>query len=130
MVTPAGVKVLDFALARLYAPGTPGSRMVGALFYMSPEWAMGGPVDARSDVFALGLVLYEMLCGRRPFPGITTLVTLSAILNTWPDPPRKLRPEIPAAIEQIVLRCLEKQPEARFASAGDLHRALLGAATF
>jgi hypothetical protein len=137
MVTSAGVKVLDFGLAKQYggataeestamlsAAETQAGQMVGTAAYMSPEQAKGEPVDARSDVFALGVVLYEMLCGRRPFPGDTTLVTLSAILQTQPDPSRKVRAEIPAAIEQIVPRCLEKQPEARFSSAEDLHRAL------
>ena len=138
MVTSAGVKVLDFGLAKQYgaaaaeaptatlsAVETQAGLVVGTAAYMSPEQAKGEPVDARSDVFALGVVLYEMLCGRRPFLGDTTLMTLSAILQTQPDPPRKLRAEIPEPIERIVLRCLEKQPELRYPSAADLHRELM-----
>jgi dienelactone hydrolase/predicted Ser/Thr protein kinase len=142
MVTSAGVKVLDFGLARQYgaaaaeastatlsAVETQAGQVVGTAAYMSPEQAKGEPVDARSDVFALGVVLYEMLCGRHPFLGHTTLMTLSAILQTQPDPPRKLRAEIPPAIELIVLRCLEKQPELRYPSAADLHRELIAVQT-
>jgi eukaryotic-like serine/threonine-protein kinase len=137
MVTPSGVKVLDFGLAKQSRPVSPDvatatatiaetrpGEAVGTTVYMSPEQAAGKPVDAHSDVFALGVILYEMLCGRRPFQGDSTLETLAAILHAVPELPRKLRPETPAALEQIVLRCLEKQPAARFASAGDLHREL------
>jgi eukaryotic-like serine/threonine-protein kinase len=137
IVTPIGVKVLDFGLAKHFGTEAEGvsietslqnetqpGHLVGTPAYMSPEQISGKPLDARSDIFALGSVMYEMLCGCRPFQGDTTLTTLSAVLHKAPDPPHKLRPEIPAAIEEIVLQCLEKQPEARFLSADDLHHAL------
>jgi formylglycine-generating enzyme required for sulfatase activity len=139
MITPTGVKVLDFGLAKraatdaepngtapTAADGTTGvGEIVGTVAYMSPEQAEGKPVDARSDVFSFGVMLYEMLCGRRPFSGETTLATLSATLRAVPDPPRSLRKEIPERAESVVLRCLRKTPKDRYASAGELRRDLV-----
>jgi hypothetical protein len=139
MIAENGVKVLDFGLAKrsrladeeaLTAPltvpegRTGAGHIVGTLGYMSPEQAEGKHVDARSDVFALGVLLYEMLCGRRPFRGDTTLSTLASILQAAPEPPRHLRGEIPEKVERIVLRCLEKKPEARYPSMQDVLREL------
>ena len=140
MITPTGVKVLDFGLAKRGVttggygettgttpvdPRTRAGQVVGTVAYMSPEQAQGKPVDARSDVFAFGVVLYEMLCGRPPFKGDTTLSALASMLQSTPNPPRHLRREIPDGAERIVLRCLEKSPEARYDSARDLHRDLV-----
>jgi dienelactone hydrolase len=135
MITKAGiVKVLDFGLAKLSdprvssgappltvtAPTHPGE-ILGTVAYMSPEQAEGRPVNAASDVFSFGALVYEMLCGRRPFRGDTELSTLAAILHESPEPPQRIRSGIPAGLGRITLKCLEKLPEARYPSAVELH---------
>ncbi|HEY1304184.1 MAG TPA: protein kinase [Vicinamibacterales bacterium] len=139
MVTSAGAKVLDFGLAKqvphvdidastvtftpVEAARTPAQavtrkgQVIGTAAYMSPEQAEGKPVDARSDVFALGVLLYEMLGGRRPFSGDSTLGTLASILKTDPAPLRRIRHDVPEHAERVVMRCLEKNPAARYSSA-------------
>ena len=139
MIAPAGVKVLDFGLAKhaIVAgedtetaaltgvdPRTEAGQMVGTIGYMSPEQAEARHLDARSDVFAFGVVLYEMFSGRRPFHGASTLATLAAILQSAPEPLRQYRQGIPEGVEQIVRRCLEKKPEARYGSASEIQQAL------
>ncbi len=139
-VTSTGqVKILDFGVAGLRStlpeeevlnPETetetltrPGS-VVGTIGYMSPEQVMGRPADARSDIFALGCVLYEMLTGHRAFGAATTDETLRAILDRDPEPIAISRPDVSPALEVIVGRCLEKQPDERFESARDVAFAL------
>jgi Tol biopolymer transport system component len=127
------VKVLDFGLAKLGNPldaaqeaetlTSPGT-ILGTVGYLSPEQARGRPADERSDVFALGAVLYEMLTGRRAFQGDSTVGTLAAILNEDPPEMRAATGLVPPAIERVVRRCLEKQPAERFQSARDLGFAL------
>jgi serine/threonine protein kinase/dienelactone hydrolase len=136
MITSSGVKVLDFGLAKraetsaaetptgTISDQTEQGQVMGTVAYMSPEQAEGRAVDARSDVFSFGVVLYEMLTGRRPFRGETTLSTLAAILRETPEAPRKIRHEIPENIERVIVRCLAKKPEGRFATASDVHREL------
>jgi eukaryotic-like serine/threonine-protein kinase len=138
IISESGVKVLDFGLAKLsdravagdmeatltQTAGTSAGTILGTVAYMSPEQAEGKPLDARSDIFSLGVVLYEMLCEQRPFRGESTIATLAAILRETPQPPTRFRPELPAALDEIVLRCLEKAPEARYGSAQDVHAAL------
>jgi dienelactone hydrolase/predicted Ser/Thr protein kinase len=138
MIAGTGVKVLDFGLAKLSerpvaagaettlteTAGTRAGEILGTVAYMSPEQAEGKPLDARTDLFSLGVVLYEMLCAQRPFRGETRISTIAAILRETPETPRRVRHEIPAELEQIVLRCLQKQPEARYGSAEELHTAL------
>ena len=129
------VKILDFGLAKLAeAASADGSQqtmaqtdpgmVVGTAGYMSPEQLRGEAVDARSDVFGLGAVLYEMFCGQRAFPGKTAVDTMSAILR---EDPAEFPPEVHAAvpaIERIVRRCLEKNVHERFQSARDVTFAL------
>jgi len=130
------VKVLDFGIAKLVesarrrephgvmdatespSGGATGTgRVIGTPGYMSPEQVRGDPVDARTDFFSLGEVLYEMVSGRRAFPGGSLVESGHAILHAEPAP---LPPEVPPAVTQVVLRCLEKEPERRFQSARDL----------
>jgi len=129
-LTTAGVvKILDFGLARVQPSGErattasdvtgPGTVM-GTLSYMSPEQAKGRPGDSRSDIFALGTVLYEMLSGGHPFKRPSTAETLTAILRDEPPELAGLESGIPIAVERLVRRCLEKRPEDRFQTASDL----------
>lgn len=128
MVTPDGrLKVLDFGVAKLAplpandttmsAAGTVAGSIVGTASYMSPEQAQGETVDARSDIFSLGVVLYEMLSGRRPFSGLTDLAVMTAILRDQPAPLRDLRPGLPAPVRAIVERALAKDRDARYQTA-------------
>ncbi|MGA2738830.1 MAG: protein kinase [Bryobacteraceae bacterium] len=131
-------KLLDFGLAQFTEAGTPAGEtatmrtlpgtIVGTAAYMSPEQAEGRMVDARSDIFSFGLVLYEMLCGQRAFRGDSWMATLAAILHEEPRPLRDIQPAIPAAIEQHVARCLRKHPAQRFQTMREVKRALADAA--
>jgi serine/threonine protein kinase/Tol biopolymer transport system component len=125
------VKVLDFGLAKLTEnpplgadertqtlnPATEEGTIVGTLAYMSPEQAEGKQVDARSDIFSFGAVLYEMLTGRRAFQGDSKASTLAAVLSREPAP---LGAEIPRDVERIVTRCLRKSPERRYQHLADV----------
>ncbi len=132
-LTREGMKILDFGLARRTAgleggdattPRTRSGLVLGTVGYLSPEQARGEVADARSDVFALGAVLYEMLSGRRAFKRQTQAETLTAILKE--DPPELVAPggPVPPALGRIVRRCLEKDPEDRFQNARDVAFAL------
>ena len=138
-------KVLDFGLAKRYvgdhrqvvamsalptvamsedfvtSPGT----ALGTIAYMSPEQARGAELDGRTDLFSFGAVLYEMATGRIPFPGNTSAVIFEGILNREPAPPRGLNPNMPAELESIVHRSLEKDPAKRYQSALELKSELL-----
>ncbi len=145
MITPDGVvKLLDFGLAKLgtervvSGPTEVGlaktetlvtsdqTRVLGTAEYMSPEQALGRPVDVRSDVFSFGVLLYEMLTGMRPFGGLTTGELLVAIARDAPQPLRWRASEMDATIDAVVKRCLAKSPADRFASAGEIVAALSG----
>ncbi len=133
------LKVLDFGLARpamtrqaldltrattVEGPLTVAGELVGTLPYMAPEQLRGEPLDARTDLFALGIVLFELLTGRRPFEGSTPATLSSAILRDPPPPISSLRPDAPAHLVTLITRCLEKEPSRRFASAAEVASAL------
>jgi eukaryotic-like serine/threonine-protein kinase len=128
MLTPWGhVKVLDFGIA-LAARWTPvGEGVHGTAEYLSPEQARGWGLDGRSDLYSLGVVLYELITGRVPFSGDTPVAVASQHLHRRPQPLRALRPDVPPDLERVVLRCLEKDPDDRYASAGALRAALRAA---
>jgi WD40 repeat protein len=122
MLLPDGtVRILDFGLAKArdQTLSEIGVRL-GTVSYMSPEQIRGGNVDGRSDLWALGVVLYEMLTGRKPFRGEEEVAIVHAILHDQPEPPSTHRGDISAALEAIVLRLLEKEPANRYADAGEL----------
>jgi eukaryotic-like serine/threonine-protein kinase len=130
-ITPSGqVKVLDFGLAKLvHHPGTDEEAdqsltavgvIPGTAVYMSPEQARSETVDARSDLFSFGVVLYEMSTGKKPFTGANSLVTLDAVLHAKPTPPRDLNPKIPIELEGIIGKAMEKERSKRYQSAAEI----------
>ena len=147
MLTREGAKLLDFGIATLRAEGDGAlaatlddesitvegravpNTFVGTLHYMAPEQLQGRPVDARSDIFALGVVLYHMVSGRRPFEGDTPANVMAAILNANPPPldSYSLRP-VPPSVEHLIRTCLAKDPEDRWQTAQDIQRELTGIA--
>ncbi len=157
MLTPGGAKLLDFGLAKaaptlsgtsaignmipstptmtiaeLSSPAKPLTRhgmIVGTFQYIAPEVLQGTEADARSDIFSLGCVLYEMVTGRRAFEGKSQLSVLTAILEKDPDPVSQAQPTSPAALDHVVKTCLEKNPEDRFQTAQDVKLQLKWIAT-
>jgi non-specific serine/threonine protein kinase len=131
IVSPRGLKVLDFGVAKLagdqlaaneetMAALTGLGESIGTVAYMAPEQVRGEPVDQRADLFALGLVLYEIATGRRAFTGGTTGVLAEAILNRAPAPARTLNPALPPAMVEILDKLLEKDRELRYQHASDV----------
>ena len=125
LVTPENkVKLGDFGIAR-YASQVSGSgRLMGTPAYLAPEQIQGQPQDSRSDQFALGIVLYQMLTGVRPFDGSSLGAVCAQILKADPEPPSRRNPAVPVALDRIVTRCLAKDPADRFASCDELASAL------
>jgi serine/threonine protein kinase len=142
MLARSGAKLMDFGLAKSASAVNPKSSglsatmagnagpltaqgtIVGTFQYMSPEQIEGREADARSDIFSLGAVLYEMIAGKRAFEGKTTASTIAAILAAEPQPISAIQPMTPAALDQIVRTCVAKDPEERWQSAGDVARQL------
>lgn len=132
------VKVCDFGIAKLTErdgmqtePGralTGTGTLMGTPEYMSPEQSRGEPLDARSDLYSMGVVLFQMLTGRVPFTGDTPLGVVVKQVTDPPPRPSTLRPDVDPRLEEICLRALEKRPEDRFQSAGEMRAALLGVA--
>src|SRR5439155_19753411 len=142
---PPTAKLLDFGLAKAAAPVVTTSSLsmaattlpamtaqgtiLGTLQYMAPEQIEGLEADARTDIFAFGAVLFEMLTGRTAFAGKTRATVLSAILKDEPPPLSTLQPAAPKALDRIVATCLAKDPDDRYQSARDLLRELKWAAS-
>jgi serine/threonine protein kinase len=143
VLTSRGPKILDFGLARIsdavaqsdvdvtafptlsgHTPLTDAGVTVGTVAYMSPEQLRSAALDVRTDLFSLGLVLYEMATGKRAFSGTTSAVTSAAILHEQPTAPRELQPELPAKFEQAILTLLEKDREVRTQTASELRAEL------
>jgi eukaryotic-like serine/threonine-protein kinase len=118
------VKLVDFGVARFASQVSRSDRVLGTPAYLSPEQIQGQKQDNRSDLFALGVVLYEMITGVRPFEGNSLGDVCAQILTSNPTPPSRLNPALPAAFDRIVARCLAKNPDARYQSGNDLARAL------
>jgi serine/threonine protein kinase len=131
------VKILDFGLAKLAGPATgelasartqsaqtEEGAIIGAVAYMAPEQAQGKKVDARSDIFSFGSVLYEMVTGQRAFQGETKLAMLSAVSDKEPTPVSAIVPKTPPELEKLIARCLRKDPERRIQHMGDVKLAL------
>jgi eukaryotic-like serine/threonine-protein kinase len=110
------VKVTDFGTAKILQMGTvqQTTHVMGTPSYMSPEQVKGRPVDGRSDIFSLGVMMYEMLTGEKPFPGQSITTVIYKIVNEDPIPPRQLNPSLHPGLNEIVLRALAKEPEARY----------------
>jgi serine/threonine protein kinase len=132
VITPRGhAKVLDFGLAKRTMlaeslaqdatnEATESGVVLGTVSYMSPEQALGNTLDHRSDLFSLGVVLYEMATGRLPFPGSSAYEIVDQIVRLDPTLIQSINPSVPARLQQIISRCLKKKPEDRFQSAVEL----------
>ena len=122
------VKILDFGLAKLTAPGdadrhhhqTTLGTVLGTVGYMAPEQIRGQAAGPQADIFACGAILYELVCGRRPFAGLNAADTMEAILTADPVPLRSLCPDVPGVAVAIVERCMAKDPDARYQSGMEL----------
>ena len=129
MVTQRGhVKILDFGLAKQAAPAnsqetqlmTSVGVVMGTVAYMSPEQALGREVDARTDIFSLGVVLYEMATGRIPFSGANAQETMAHLLQSMPEATARFNYDVPQELDRVIRKCLEKDPNRRYQSARDL----------
>jgi serine/threonine protein kinase/Tol biopolymer transport system component len=130
MVTQSGVKLLDFGLARMHIESSPvestarlttaAGTILGTIQYMAPEVLAGKEADARSDIFAFGLILYEMVTGKPAFSGSNKASVMASILEREPQPIHEPRPDTPPALEHVINKCISKQPDERWESAHDV----------
>jgi hypothetical protein len=120
------VKIMDFGVARLFAGGTASTlgMFVGTPAYMAPEQVESRPTDHRADIYSFGLIFYEMLTGSTVFKADTPLSVAYKQVHEGPKPPRELDPNIPENVQNLILRCLEKEPERRFQTVEDLENRL------
>jgi serine/threonine protein kinase len=128
MLTDTGsIKVMDFGIARVLGTDrlTRAGHLIGTAEYMSPEQVRGEETDARSDIYSLGILLYEMLTGRVPFNNTSEYELMRSQIEDAPTPPRTFAPQIPLGIEQAIMRSLAKKREARFQSASEFRASLL-----
>jgi len=120
------VKLTDFGVAKHSASSTAAGVLKGKFAYMSPEQARGDPLDGRTDLFALGIVLWENLTGGRLFDGDSDVAVLRAVQSSAIAPPARLNPEVPEALSAVVMKALERDPAQRYQNAQELERALAG----
>jgi eukaryotic-like serine/threonine-protein kinase len=128
MITAAGqVKLMDFGIARLATDAklTKTGVMVGSVYYMSPEQIEGQDIDARSDIYSLGVTFYELVTGKRPFNGDSEYQILAAHLKGTPQPPRELDQSLPSSVSEIILTAIAKEPQNRFATAKAMQTAVM-----
>jgi len=136
IVSGTRVKVLDFGIAKQVGPAASASdaptasymtqqgMILGTIHYMSPEQALGKPLDGRTDIFSLGIILYEAATGRLPFHGDTITETMTQIIRDEPQEPARVNPKISAGLNTIIQRCLRKSRDERYANASELGKAL------
>ena len=118
-------KITDFGVAKLAAGQTTlTGQLLGTPAYMPPEQFTGASIDGRADIFSLGVVLYWLATGEQPFPGESMTAVSYKVVHTEPVPPRKLNPSIPAKLEALIMKCLEKSPEDRYQAGDELAREL------
>jgi len=128
MLTDTGsIKVMDFGIARVLGSDrlTRAGHLIGTAEYMSPEQVRGEETDARSDIYSLGILLYEMLTGRVPFNNTSEYELMRSQIEDAPTPPRTFSPHVPLGIEQAIMRALAKKREARYQSASEFRSSLL-----